>query len=50
MLSRYGMDECKPTLMPLDVSVKVSASMGDDTEVVTIHEKMSLYMRRLLVA
>ena len=32
MLSKYGMADCKPILMPLDVNAKLSAQVGDVVE------------------
>ena len=29
MLSKYGMADCKPISMPLDVNAKLSAQVGD---------------------
>ena len=40
MLSKYGMDDCKPISMPLDVNVKLSAHAGDALENVTMYRKI----------
>ena len=40
MLSKYGMVDCKPILMPLDVNAKLSAQVGDVVEDVTMYRKI----------
>ena len=40
MLSKYGMADCKPILMPLDVNAKLSAQVGDVVEDVTMYKKI----------
>ena len=40
MLSKYGMADCKPISMPLDVNAKVSANVGDIVEDVTMYRKI----------
>ena len=40
MLSKYGMADCKPIAMPLDVNAKLSAQVGDVLEDVTMYRKI----------
>ena len=40
MLSKYGMADCKPISMPLDVNVKLSAHAGDALENITMYRKI----------
>ena len=40
MLSKYGMADCKPIAMPLDVNAKLSAHVGDIMEDVTMYRKI----------
>ena len=40
MLSKYGMADCKPISMPLDVNVKLSAHAGDALKNVTMYRKI----------
>ena len=40
MLSKYGMADCKPISMPLDVNAKLSAEKGDVVEDVTMYRKI----------
>ena len=40
MLSKYGMADCKPISMPLDVNAKMSAHMGDVLENATMYTKI----------
>ena len=40
MLSKYGMADCKPISMPLDVNAKMSAHIGDVVEDVTMYRKI----------
>ena len=40
MLSKYGMADCKPISMPLDVNAKLSAQVGDVVEDVTMYRKI----------
>ena len=40
MLSKYGMADCKPISMPLDVNAKMSAHMGDVLENATMYRKI----------
>ena len=40
MLSKYGMADCKPISMPLDVNVKLSTHAGDALENVTMYRKI----------
>ena len=40
MLSKYGMADCKPISMPLDVNAKLSAEVGDVVEDVTMYRKI----------
>ena len=40
MLSKYGMANCKPILMPLDVNAKLSAQVGDVKEDVIMYNKI----------
>ena len=40
MLSKYGMADCKPISMPLDVNAKLSTEVGDVVEDVTMYRKI----------
>ena len=40
MLFKYGMADCKPIAMPLDVNAKLSAQVGDVLEDVTMYMKI----------
>ena len=40
MLSKYGMADCKPIAMPLDVNAKLSAQVGDVLEDVPMYRKI----------
>ena len=40
MLSKYGMADCKPISMPLDVNAKLSAEKGDVVEDVKMYRKI----------
>ena len=40
MLSKYGMANCKPVAMPLDVNAKLSAQVGDAIKDVIMYKKI----------
>ena len=40
MLSKYGMADCKPFFMPLDVNAKLSAQVGDVVKNVMMYNKI----------
>ena len=40
MLSKYGMIECKPIAMPLDLNLKVHFDLGDALDNATFYKKI----------
>ena len=40
MLSKYGMADCKPILVPLDQNLKLNANAGEVLENATMYRKI----------